>query len=87
MLIFVKKSETDFEELGETLGRFSTTFPPFVSALPLSQPAFSNSDVPGILCFLTKSAFSTLPRYLSTLSPLLHFSICSPIKASLIQRI
>ena len=27
-----KKSETDFEELGETLGRFSTTFPPFVSA-------------------------------------------------------
>ena len=30
--IFVKKSETDFEELGETLGRFSTTFPPFVSA-------------------------------------------------------
>ena len=78
-----KKSETDFEELGETLGRFSTTFPPFVSALPLSQPAFSNSD----LVFSTKSAFSTLPRYLSTLSPLLHFSICSPIKASLIQRI
>ena len=55
--------------------------------LPLSQSAFSNSDVPGILCFSTKSAFSTLLRYLSTLSPLLHFSICSPIKASLIQRI
>ena len=81
-----KKSETDFEELGETLGRFSTTFPPFVSA-PASFSACLLKLIPGILCFSTKSAFSTLPRYLSTLSPLLHFSICSPIKASLIQRI
>ena len=48
----------------------------------LSRPS-QNAD----LVFSTKSAFSTLPRYLSTLSPLLHFSICSPIKASLIQRI
>ena len=36
----MKKSETDFEELGETLGRFSTTFPPFVSpCLFLSLPS------------------------------------------------
>ena len=68
-----KKSETDFEELGETLGRFSTTFPPFVSPLPLSQPAFSKRR-PGIfdqVCVLNLAEIFVHPEPPSSLFYLL----------------